>query len=82
MEMSEDGGRKRMSPIAMCLPLLLEYKDSNKGYTGLDPGAVEFRRRAASNFCGAAAVENRRIFYGAAVSDAVAHLQPTLSVQW
>jgi hypothetical protein len=24
----------------------------------LDPGAVEFRRRAASNFCGAAAVEN------------------------
>jgi hypothetical protein len=54
--------------------------DLREYMTDLDPGAVEFRRSAASNFCGAAAVVG--LFYGVAVSDAVAHLQPTPSVQW
>jgi hypothetical protein len=45
-----------------------EEMDGREGREGKDHGAVGFRRRAASYFCGAATVENlssrRRIFYG------------------
>jgi hypothetical protein len=37
---------------------LIERSMCFEAATVVDPGAVEFRRRAASNFCGAAAVEN------------------------